>query len=47
MTAGQASKGEVRVLRDIESEVRGRDVVIIDDILDFRAHARFRQGEAH
>jgi hypoxanthine phosphoribosyltransferase len=31
---GKASKGEVRVLRDIESEVRGRDVVLIDDILD-------------
>lgn len=26
--------GEIRVLRDIESDVRGRDVLIIDDILE-------------
>jgi hypoxanthine phosphoribosyltransferase len=31
---GTSSKGEVRVLRDIESDVRGRDVVLVDDILD-------------
>ena len=28
------SKGEVRVLRDVESDLAARDVVIVDDILD-------------
>ena len=32
---GTTSKGEVKVLRDVESELKGRDVVIVDDILDF------------
>jgi hypoxanthine phosphoribosyltransferase len=32
--AGTASSGEVKVLRDVESELEGRDVVIVDDILD-------------
>lgn len=32
--AGTVSSGEVRVLRDIESEVAGRDVLLIDDILE-------------
>ena len=32
--AGTASRGEVGVLRDVESEIAGRDVVIVDDILD-------------
>lgn len=31
---GLASSGHVRVLRDVESPVRGRDVLIIDDILE-------------
>jgi hypoxanthine phosphoribosyltransferase len=31
---GTASSGEVKVLRDVESELKGRDVVIVDDILD-------------
>ena len=31
---GTASSGEVNVLRDVESELKGRDVVIVDDILD-------------
>ncbi len=31
---GTASSGEVKVLRDVESELAGRDVVIVDDILD-------------
>ena len=31
---GTASSGEVRVLRDIESDVAGRDVLLIDDILE-------------
>jgi hypoxanthine phosphoribosyltransferase len=31
---GTESKGEVRVLRDVESELSGRDVVLVDDILD-------------
>ncbi|HMN84863.1 MAG TPA: hypoxanthine phosphoribosyltransferase [Bauldia sp.] len=32
--AGTVSSGEVRVLRDIESEVGGRDILLIDDILE-------------
>ncbi len=32
--AGTASGGEVRVLRDIETGVAGRDVLLVDDILD-------------
>ena len=32
--AGTTSKGEVAILRDVESELEGRDVVIVDDILD-------------
>jgi len=31
---GTVSTGEVTVLRDIESEVAGRDVLLIDDILE-------------
>jgi hypoxanthine phosphoribosyltransferase len=31
---GTVSTGEVTVLRDIESDVRGRDVLLIDDILE-------------
>lgn len=32
--AGMVSSGEIAVLRDIESDVAGRDVLIIDDILE-------------
>lgn len=32
--AAQSSSGHVRVLRDVESDVEGRDVLIIDDILE-------------
>ena len=32
--AGTASGGEVEVLRDVETELQGREVVIVDDILD-------------
>jgi hypoxanthine phosphoribosyltransferase len=32
--AGTTSSGEVKVLRDVESDLEGRDVVIVDDILD-------------
>ena len=32
--AGTSSSGEVKVLRDVETELRGREVVIVDDILD-------------
>ena len=28
------SRGQVRVLRDVESDLKGRNVVIVDDILD-------------
>jgi hypoxanthine phosphoribosyltransferase len=31
---GTASSGEVRVLRGVETDLAGRDVVIVDDILD-------------
>src|SRR5208282_3008011 len=31
---GMVSTGTVRILRDIESSVKGRDVVLIDDILE-------------
>lgn len=31
---GTASSGSVRVVKDIESEVAGRDVLLIDDILE-------------
>jgi hypoxanthine phosphoribosyltransferase len=30
----RVSRGEVRVVRDVESELKGRNVVIIDDIFD-------------
>jgi hypoxanthine phosphoribosyltransferase len=30
----QKSSGEVRIVRDIEVEVSGRDVLIVDDVLD-------------
>ena len=32
--AGTESSGSVRVVKDIESDVAGRDVLLIDDILD-------------
>ena len=31
---GKVSSGEVTILRDIESEVAGRDVLLVDDILE-------------
>ncbi|MFC7052252.1 hypoxanthine phosphoribosyltransferase [Hansschlegelia quercus] len=31
---GQKSSGQVRVVHDIESEVAGRDLVLVDDILE-------------
>ena len=31
---GTASSGEVKILRDIETEVEGRSVILIDDILE-------------
>src|SRR5204862_101804 len=32
--AGTTSSGTVTILRDIESDVRGRDVLLVDDILE-------------
>jgi len=32
--AGTTSSGQVRVLRDIETEVRDRDVLVVEDILE-------------
>ena len=31
---GNVSSGNVAILRDVESEVRGRDVLLIDDVLE-------------
>jgi hypoxanthine phosphoribosyltransferase len=31
---GTVSSGQVTILRDVESEVRGRDVLLVDDILE-------------
>ncbi len=31
---GTVSSGQVEILRDVQSEVRGRDVLLIDDILE-------------
>ena len=31
---GTVSSGTVRILHDVESDVRGRDVLLVDDILD-------------
>src|SRR5918997_3853889 len=32
--AGTVSSGQVAILRDVESEVRGRDILLVDDILE-------------
>ena len=32
--AGLESSGHVRVLRDVESDIEGRDVLVVDDILE-------------
>jgi hypoxanthine phosphoribosyltransferase len=32
--AGTVSSGQVQILRDVESDVRGRDVLLVDDILE-------------
>lgn len=32
--AGTSSSGQVKILRDIESSVEGRDVLLVDDILE-------------
>jgi hypoxanthine phosphoribosyltransferase len=32
--AGTVSSGQVTILRDVESDVRGRDVLLVDDILE-------------
>ncbi|MES1989960.1 MAG: hypoxanthine phosphoribosyltransferase [Pseudomonadota bacterium] len=32
--AGQSSRGEVVILRDTEAEIAGRDVLVVDDILE-------------
>ena len=39
--SGRRSSGEVRILRDIGCEVSGRDVLIIDDVLDSGLTLRF------
>ncbi|MCA1300300.1 hypoxanthine phosphoribosyltransferase [Stappia indica] len=32
--AGTESSGDIKVLRDVESDVAGRDIVLVDDILE-------------
>jgi hypoxanthine phosphoribosyltransferase len=39
--AGTVSSGQVAILRDVESEVRGRDVLLVDDILESGRTAAF------
>lgn len=41
---GTVSSGEVTVLRDIESDVTGRDVILIDDILESGRTLAFARG---
>ncbi len=43
--AGTVSQG-VKIVKDIDSDVKDRDVLLIDDILRIRPHAAFRQGTA-
>ncbi len=40
------SSGQVSILRDMDLDVRGRNVLIVDDVLEFGAHAGLRQGFA-
>ena len=42
--SGTVSSGTVKILRDIDSSVRGRDVLLLDDILEFGPDAGLRQG---
>ncbi len=41
---GTVSTGTVQVLRDIESEVKGRDVLLIDDILELGRTLAYAQA---
>ncbi len=41
----QKTSGEVRVVRDIEVEVSGRDVLIIDDVLDSGLTLKFARDQ--
>ena len=41
------SSGTVKILRDIESSVRDRDVLLVDDILELLAHEKCRQQLKH
>jgi hypoxanthine phosphoribosyltransferase len=43
----QKTSGEVRVVRDIEVEVSGRDVLIIDDVLDSGLTLKFARDLMH
>lgn len=42
--AGTTSSGKVKLVRDIESDVRGRDVLLIDDILESGRTLAFARG---
>jgi hypoxanthine phosphoribosyltransferase len=39
--AGTVSSGQVTILRDVESDVRGRDILLVDDILESGRTAAF------
>lgn len=41
---GTVSAGEVRVLRDIETDVAGRDVLLVDDILESGRTLAYARG---
>ena len=44
--AGTTSSGRVTIHRDVESDVRGRDVLLVDDILESGRTLVFSQGPA-
>src|SRR3954470_14313957 len=43
----QRTSGEVRIVRDIEVEVAGRDVLIVDDVLDSGLTLKFARDLMH
>ncbi len=40
----RVSSGQVSILRDMDLDVRGRNVLIVDDVLDSGPHVGLRQG---
>lgn len=43
--SGTESTGEIRILQDLEVDVQGRDVVVLEDIVDTGRTIRFLDGE--